>query len=121
MSIDNPMDGREQLAKIEPNLEKLEFAELKRTYEKARKLAEITFHETEEGFFNALGDGISIREGRSGYNITSVSRTLEDVHRLLALRSKEQELHYPTSAKDKETLIAAIKKMLEDLGKRIIE
>ncbi len=122
MSIDNPTGGMEREAKTESGLERLAFAELQKIYKEARRLAEITFRESEDGFFNALGQGIiGIRESGNGYAVSGVSTDLNDVHRLLALRTKEEERRYPTSAEDRETLVAAIRTMLEDLGKRVIE
>ncbi|MDD4333486.1 MAG: hypothetical protein PHT51_05255 [Patescibacteria group bacterium] len=100
------------------NLEKLGFEELQNTFKITSELAKTTFKRVENGFANANGDGIYIKEGAGGWKISEISNTLKDSHRLVATGDNKI---LQTGSTDKEELMKAIREMLEATGNRIIE
>lgn len=102
----------------EIDFKNLNFGELKKTFQEVRKLATNTFHRTEDGFVNAVGDGIGIYWVYGSFRVHGVSDTLRDVHFFLCTNPHSDALK---GSKDKEEVVRAVKAMLEGLGKRVIE
>lgn len=106
----------ENLEKMDPK--NLSFEELEKLSKEVTELAKSSFKETENGFININGDGLIVIETSGIFKIGSVSSGLADFHRYI--------LHGPNKILEKgcdskEEIMLAIKKMIEELGNRIIE
>ena len=100
------------------DLGKLNFEQLKKTYEEVNKLAAISFSQTENGFRNVRGDVIWISETEEGvFELRDVSSSLRDIHRLLATENSVLN----KGSKDKAEIMQAMREVLEKFGNRIIE
>lgn len=98
-------------------LQGLSFAELERAFRETQRLAATSFGQTENGFRNAQGEGIYIREAKGIFKLSEISPSLRDIHTFLATHPNSV---LTNGSANKEEMMSAIKNMLEELGNRII-
>lgn len=104
----------------EIDFKNLNFGELEKTFQEVRELAKNTFHQTEDGFVNALGSGIGVHYNYGRFCISGVSEDLRDVHAYLCSH-RPSDVYKGCDTRNKEEVMRAVKAMLEELGKRVIE
>ncbi|MCK5475260.1 MAG: hypothetical protein KAI71_01585 [Candidatus Pacebacteria bacterium] len=99
--------------------EELDFESLKDFAEEIKKLAETSFKETDDSFENINGYGIFVKKENGKWRIASISDVLKDFQKSLLLFNDYKYLIGKFDTK--EELMGEIRKMIEDLGNRIIE
>ncbi len=102
-----------------PPFEAFTFDELQEAHREVTELAKKTFKQTENGFKNIEGDGIYVRETAKGCKLSEISHELKKVHEFIVVEASNSVL--AQGAPDKATMMQAIKKMLVELGNRVIE
>lgn len=98
---------QEKPTKIDFN--KLSFQQL----EKAMEVIGTSFKRTENGFYNALGQGISLRYTDKGFVLDHIS--------IPGFLRHEQNSIMPKKSTNKEEMLQAIEKKLKEYNLRIIE
>lgn len=101
-----------------PAFEAFTFTELQEAHQELTELAKKTFQQTENGFRNVEGDGIYVQETAKGCKLSEISRELKRVHEFIVTHADSV---LAQGAQDKATMMQAIKKMLVELGNRVIE
>jgi len=99
----------------------LSFSELQETLREVNEVARNSFIETERGFQNAQGDGITVFHSKErGARLGGISRSLPDYfHKYMFNLSVNSPLK--KGSKDKEEVMEAVRKMIKELGGRVIE
>lgn len=98
------------------DLTELDFEQLRKAFKNAAELAGKSFKETGNGFKNANGNGIYIARRWESYQICECS--LPEFHNYIVAHPGSV---LQTGSPDKETMMQALRKMIEELGNRIIE
>ncbi len=112
----SPENQHENPEKMDFN--KLNFNELEELSKEVTELAKSSFKQIENGYKNINGDAVTIQETKGVYEISSISSKLSDFHGYVL--DSNNEILYGGNI-DKEEMMKALKKMIEEFGNRIIE